>query len=60
MKRKDNQVLERDYTKAKVLLNDTDQTKVIKLTPDTYKTIDNAPADQITLTPMQGVVLKKI
>ncbi|MDD3014148.1 MAG: putative glycoside hydrolase [Candidatus Gastranaerophilales bacterium] len=59
-KRRDNLVLERDYSRATVLLNDTDQIKTIQLSPNTYKTIDNTPVEQVTLSPMQGVVLKKI
>jgi len=59
-KRRDNQVLERDYSRAKVLLNDTDQAKTIQLSPNTYKTIDNTTIEQVTLTPMQGIVLKKV
>jgi len=59
-KTRTDQILERDYSKAKVLLNNTDQVKTVQLSLNTYKTIDNTAIEQVTLAPMQGIVLKKI
>ena len=58
-KRLDNGVLSRDFTKARVLFNDTDSPKKVSLTQNTYKTINNVPINDITLQPMTGIVLKK-
>jgi len=58
-KRRSDQVLERDYSKAKVFLNDTNETKTVQLPANTYKTIDNTAIEQVKLPPMDGIVLKK-
>ena len=54
-----NGVLSRDYTTAKVLLNDTGETKTVSLASNTYVTLDNEPVNSVTLDPLQGIVLKK-
>ncbi|EKE02426.1 MAG: hypothetical protein ACD_20C00391G0020 [uncultured bacterium] len=54
-----NGVLVRDYTKGKVLLNDTNTVKTVILPQNIYMTIDNQLINQVNLQPMKGIVLKK-
>lgn len=54
-----NEVWVRNFSKGKVLLNDTDSTKKISLPPNTFKTIDNKSVNEIVLSPMKGIVLKR-
>ncbi|OGI17216.1 MAG: hypothetical protein A2287_06245 [Candidatus Melainabacteria bacterium RIFOXYA12_FULL_32_12] len=57
--RSPNGVLVRDYTKGKVLLNDTNTAKIVTLPQNVYMTIDKVSINQVTLQPMKGIVLKK-
>lgn len=58
--RLNNGVLTRDYSRGKVLLNDTNASKRIDLPDNTYKTINNTPINEVSISPMKGIILKRI
>jgi len=56
----DQDVLTRDYTEGKVIMNNTDSVKNITLQAGVYKNIDDRQVDVVELQPLLGIILKKV
>jgi hypothetical protein len=53
-----NGVLQRDFDKAKVIMNDTSKSVTISLPSGVYKNLDGVRVNNITLASCRGIVLK--